>query len=275
MPALTTSISPETLSRLIGTSGCPVLIDARLDEDFESDPRQLPTAVRRSAFTAADWAADYAGRSVVLYCHKGLKLSQGAVAWLRHYGVDAAVLEGGFVAWEEAGLPLIPEAALPERDGEDRTVWVTRARPKIDRIACPWLIRRFVDPDAVFLFVEPTEVAAVADRFNAVPFDVENVHWSHRGEQCTFDTMIEEFGLMTEPLLRLADIIRGADTGRLDLAPESAGLLAASLGLSQIHGNDLAQLEQGLALYDAFYRWARDAAQETHNWPASAAGDAA
>jgi hypothetical protein len=112
---------------------------------------------------------------------------------------------------------------------------VTRARPKIDRIACPWLIRRFIDPNAVFLFVAPAEVIAVGERFNAAPFDIENVFWSHRGELCTFDVMIEEFGLATPPLLRLATMVRAADTGRLDLSPEAPGLLAASLGLSRMY----------------------------------------
>jgi hypothetical protein len=149
---------------------------------------------------------------------------------------------------------------------------VTRSRPKIDRIACPWLIRRFADPAAVFLFVSPSEVQAVAERFAATPFDVEGVFWSHRGDRCSFDTMIEEFGLTTEPLLRLATMVRGADTARLDLAPEAPGLLAASLGLSRMYPDDLAQLEAGLALYDAFYRWCRDATDETHNWPSKKPG---
>ena len=151
-------------------------------------------------------------------------------------------------------------------------MWVTRARPKIDRIACPWLIRRFIDPNAVFLFVAPPEVPPVAERFGGEPFDIENVFWSHRGELCTFDVMLDEFGLRTEPLLRLAVIVRGADTGRLDLAPEAAGLLAASLGLSRMYADDLAQLEAGMALYDAFYRWCRDATDETHGWPSHKAG---
>lgn len=146
--------------------------------------------------------------------------------------------------------------------------WITRERPKIDRIACPWLIRRFVDPSAVFLFVPPADVEGVAQKFAATPFDVEGVFWSHRGDLCTFDVMVEEFGLTSEPLLRLATIVRGADTARPDLAPECAGLLAASLGLSRMFADDLAQLEAGLTLYDAVYRWARDATKETHNWPA-------
>ena len=148
-------------------------------------------------------------------------------------------------------------------------MWVTRARPKVDRIACPWLIRRFVDPQAVFLFVAPSEVLPVAERFAATPFDIDGVFWSHRGETCTFDTMLAEFGLEWEPLLRLATIVRGADTARPDLAPQAAGLLAASLGFSRMYRDDLAQLEAAMALYDAFYRWCRDAAEETHNWPST------
>jgi rhodanese-related sulfurtransferase len=262
-----TTLSPQDLFQLIGTATAPVVIDARTDEDYAADPRLIPAAVHRPALKAADWAPGFAGRDVVVYCDRGLKISQGGAAWLRHAGARAASLEGGFQAWRAAGRPLVPEDKIPPRDAQGRTLWVTRARPKIDRIACPWLIRRFVDPAAVFLFVAPAEVAMVADRFGVTPFDIEGVFWSHRGERCTFDTMVEEFGLGTEVMLRLATIVRGADTGRPELAPESAGLLAASLGLSQIFTDDLAQLETGMTLYDAFYRWARDAAAETHNWP--------
>jgi hypothetical protein len=149
---------------------------------------------------------------------------------------------------------------------------VTRARAKVDRIACPWLIRRFVDPSAVFLFVPTAEVLMVADRFGATPFDIEDVFWSHRGERCSFDIMLEEFTLQSQPLLRLATIVRAADTARLDLAPEAAGLLAASLGLSRMFADDLEQLQAGMTLYDAFYRWCRDATDETHNWPPAKKG---
>ena len=150
---------------------------------------------------------------------------------------------------------------IPPPNAEGRTVWVTRERPKIDRIACPWLIRRFIDPEAVFLFVAASEVPAVAQGFNAVPFDIEGVYWSHRGETCTFDTMLTEFGLKSAALNRLADIVRGADTARLDLAPQASGFLAASLGLSQLFDDDLAQLEAGMTLYDAMYLWCRDASE--------------
>ena len=267
-----TTISVEKLARLIGTPKCPALVDVRTPDDFEADPRLIPGAVRRVHSSASAWAGELAGSAAVVVCQRGQKLSEGVAAWLRHEGVPAETLAGGFEAWERAGQPLVPAAKLPARDDRGRTVWVTRARPKIDRIACPWLIRRFVDPAAVFLFVTPAEVVGVAERFGAAPFDIEGVFWSHRGETCTFDVMVEEFGLGTEPLLRLARIVRGADTARLDLAPEAPGLLAASLGLSRIYTDDLEQLEAGMTLYDAFYRWCRDATDETHNWPTNKAG---
>jgi hypothetical protein len=134
-------------------------------------------------------------------------------------------------------------------------------------MACPWLIRRFIDPQAQFLFVAPSEVLGVADKYAATPFDVEDVFWSHRGDHCTFDTMLEEFGLQTNALKQLAIIVRGADTNRHELAPQSAGLLAVSLGLSRMYRDDLEQIDAGMLIYDALYRWARDASDESHDWP--------
>lgn len=261
------TITVSQLLRLIGTPESPTILDVRVPGDVAADPRILPAAVAQDFRAVAGWAAGYAGRQVAVVCQRGLKLSQGVAAWLRHEGVTAESLEGGFEAWAQAGGPLVRPDHMPSRDGEGRTLWVTRARPKVDRIACPWLIRRFVDPRAVFLYVAPSEVRAVADRFGATPFDVDDVFWSHRDDLCTFDVMLDAFGLLTEPLLHLARIVRGADTARPELAPESAGLLAASLGLSRMHRDDLAQLEAAMGLYDAFYRWARDATGETHDWP--------
>jgi rhodanese-related sulfurtransferase len=263
------SITVERLARLIGRPDTPHVIDVRTEEDAARDPRLIPGSMRRSAEDLSSWQSGLEGRPAVVVCQRGAKISEGVAAWLRHEGTPAEILSGGFEAWVAAGQPLLDAGKLPPRDRHGRTLWVTRARPKIDRIACPWLIRRFVDPTAVFLFVSPREVPAVAARFGATPFDIEGeeVFWSHQGELCTFDVMVRELGLATEPLLRLATIVRGADTARPDLAPEAPGLLAASLGLSRMFSDDLEQLEAGLLLYDAFYRWCRDATGETHNWP--------
>jgi rhodanese-related sulfurtransferase len=264
-----TSISSDKLIRLIGTTSAPVLVDVRIDDDFAADPRLIPGAQRRSHTDVHDWGPGLAGRSVVVVCHAGQKLSEGTAAWLRHNKVDAEILEGGHLGWTQSNLPAVPAERIPKRDDRGSTIWVTRSRPKIDRIACPWLIRRFVDPSAVFLFVASSEVEAVAERFQATPFDIENVFWSHRSELCTFDVMVREFGLSTPALERLATMVRAADTDRLDLSPEAPGLLAASLGLSRMFDDDLEQLDAGLLVYDAFYRWCRDATKESHNWPTS------
>ncbi|NQV99675.1 MAG: chromate resistance protein, partial [Rhodospirillales bacterium] len=266
-----TEITVSQLSRLIGTPSMPVLVDVCIDADFNADPRLIPGAFRHPAADIARLAPSLAGRAVIVTCQKGRKMSQGAAAILRAHGIAAETLEGGNFAWRDAGEPLVPVSAIPPLNSQGQSVWVTRLRPKIDRIACPWLIRRFVDPSAQFLFVSPSEVLSVAEKFNATPFDVEDVFWSHRGERCTFDTMVDEFSLHIPALEHLATIVRGADTDALGLAPQAAGLLALSLGLSRMHRDDLMQLDASMGLYDALYRWARDAAEETHDWPADKA----
>ena len=144
--------------------------------------------------------------------------------------------------------------------------WITRARPKIDRIACPWLIRRFIDPDAEFLFVSPAEVVPRAQESGAIPFDVEGVELSHVGPLCSFDALLAKYGLTEPALQELAVIVRGADTARLELAPQAAGLLAISLGLSQLYTDDHEQLAQGMIVYDALYAWLTRARGERHTW---------
>ncbi|OED37643.1 sulfurtransferase [Chromatiales bacterium (ex Bugula neritina AB1)] len=262
-------ITCSQLFRLVGTPAAPVLLDVRIDEDFAADPFLLPAAIRHPFDSIEALAGQLQSSRVVVYCQKGLKISEGAAAVLRCRGINAEVLEGGQFAWRDAALPMVPASSLPETHSSGQSVWVTRLRPKVDRIACPWLIRRFVDPNARFLFVSAPTVAAVAEKFNATPFDIDNVFWSHRGDQCTFDTMVTEFGLSTVALERLALIVRGADTDQHSLAPESAGLLAACLGLSRMYTDDLQQLDAGIAVFDAFYRWARDAVDEKHNWPSA------
>lgn len=261
MPALN-SIPPDKLFRLIGTPNSPLIIDVRAD-----GAGLIPGSIRRPAEQVAQWGNNVTADKVVVLCVHGGSVSAGVAAWLRHRDVDAEILDGGFEAWTSAALPVLNQQVVPPSDHEGRTIWVTRARPKVDRIACPWLIRRFVDPAAVFLFVSPSDVPGVAERFNATPFDVEGVFWSHRGELCTFDAMVKEFGLEGfDALQRLAVIVRGADTAHPEIAPQAAGLLAASLGLSRMYADDLEQLEAGMLIYDAFYRWCRDAVDETHDW---------
>ncbi|QQV78296.1 chromate resistance protein [Sphingomonas aliaeris] len=262
MPALN-AITPDKLARLLAAPDAPRILDLRGESE---------TAIPASRFAASGLPAGWAthpDRSIVVVDHDGGAQAVATAAILRSDGRAAEILVGGFSGWTAAGLPTMSLEHLPARHDDGRTWWVTRARPKVDRIACPWLIRRFVDPDARFLFVPPGEVLAVARQRDAEPFDIadDGVFWSHRGDLCTFDVMVDAFGLAThEPLVRLAAIVRGADTDRLDVAPEAAGLLAISLGLSRLHGDDHAQLDAGMAIYDALYRWCRDAQGETHNW---------
>lgn len=262
------TITSTQLLRLIGTADQPAIIDICIDEDFADDPTLIPTSVRHPFTAIEDFVPALQGRKVVIICHKGKKLSQGAMALLRTHGIDAEILEGGILAWRAAGGPVLRAETLPKRGG----LWVTRHRPKIDRIACPWLIKRFIDPDARFLYVAPTEVLAVAEKFDAIPFDVEGVELSHAEGTCSFDALLSRFDLSSPALATMADIIRAADGTPDARAPEAAGLLAISLGLSRMHKDDLAQLEAAMPLYDALYRWARDAKGETHEWAAH--GDA-
>lgn len=150
------------------------------------------------------------------------------------------------------------------------TRWITREKPKIDRIACPWLVTRFIDPAAEFIFVPADRVLEEAEAQAATPYDIPGVPFSHDGELCSFDAFIRHFGLTDPALDRLALIVRGADTGRPDMAPECAGLLAVSLGISASARDDAEALAKGFPVYDAFYAWARDAGAESHNWPPKA-----
>ena len=145
--------------------------------------------------------------------------------------------------------------------------WITRERPKIDRIACPWLITRFVDPQAEFLYVPSGDVLRLAVEKDATPYDIPGVELSHVGELCSFDAFLKKYRLSEPALHQLARIVRGADTSRLDLTPQSAGLYAISLGLSQRFTDDHEMLAHGLIIYDALYAWCKDCQGESHNWP--------
>lgn len=262
------TISSQELVRLVGMAECPVIVDVRREAVFRDADRRIAGALWRDHTRSTLWAAEVAvSRTVVVYCTHGHNVGELAAAQLRQCGVEAVVLEGGIDAYVEAGgVTVANHVSGITGTAEQCSVWVTRARPKIDRIACPWLIRRFVDPLARFHFVAPEWVSDVAAEMQAIPFDVENVHYSHRGEQCTFDTMIAEFSLRDTALAHLARIVRAADTGTPQQEAQAHGLLAISLGLSAVEPDDLRQLEKGMTIYDALYGWCRHATGETHNW---------
>jgi hypothetical protein len=188
-----------------------------------------------------------------------MRVSRGAAEMLAAHGRAVRYLEGRIAAWAAAGGAL---DAKPVRGIR----WITRARPKIDRIACPWLIARFIDPDPTFLFVAADVVLAEAERHAAIPYDIPGVDLSHDGELCSFDAFLRIYALRDPALARLATIVRGADTDRLDLAPQAAGLLALSLGLSRNFPDDLEMLRHGMVMYDALHSWCSALSGETHGW---------
>jgi rhodanese-related sulfurtransferase len=260
------AISAAELARTLGSARHPLIIDVRRPAAFAASQYLVCGSLYRSPEQVAECTAELpAGRPVVATCAHGHEVGQTAAAALRSAGVDARYLSGGVEGWIDGGYPRLRKTEI--YDGTRSTTWVTRARPKIDRIACPWLIRRFIDPLAIIHYVPADRVLEEAADRNAIPFDIPGVTFSHRGDACSFDSMIEDFDLQDEALRRLARIVRGADTSRLDLTPQSAGLYAVSLGLGDLINDDQALLEAGLPIYDAFYRWQRDLTREEHSWP--------
>jgi rhodanese-related sulfurtransferase len=264
-----TRIPPRALARDLGAARFPRIIDVRRRAAFEASGRMIPGAAWRDMDLVYEWGRELSpGEPVVTACAHGHERGQAAAAVLRALGLPARSLEGGLEAWSEAGLPTVDAQKVEATRG----VWVTRERPKVDRIACPWLLRRFVDRDAVIHYVEPEQTLAVTKLLGGIAFDIKGAPLEHDGELCTFDTMLRHFGLDDPTLAALAPIVRGADTHRFDLTPEAPGLLAVSLGLSQLFAtDDQAMLATGMTVYDALYRWLRDAREETHNWPMPAA----
>jgi rhodanese-related sulfurtransferase len=258
---MTAAISAAGLRALIDDANPPIVIDVRKSETFRAAPDLIRGALRRDPLRIADWAKTLpAASKVVVYCVHGHEVSQRAASFLNSLGISASYLEGGIEAWKAQKHEL---AAKPANAA---TRWVTRERPKVDRIACPWLIRRFVDPDAEFLYVPPKEVLHAAAERGAVPYDIPGVEFSHEGELCSFDAFLKFFRLKDPALDELALIVRGADTNRPDLAPQAAGLAALSLGLSRVFKDDFEMLEHGMTLYDALYTWCREGKQEVHTW---------
>ncbi len=246
------SISADAVYARLGTATAPVLLDVREPREFDADGAQIIGGVRRPPADAHLWRAQLPrDRVIVLYCQNGSGNSPRLTQWLVDSGVEAFFLAGGIDEWRCQSF------ATRRRTGQAPTQWVTRERPKVDRIACPWLVRRFIDPEAIFYYMRPDEISRFAAWSGAVPYDVDGAEFGHRGDHCSFDAFLELFEIKDRTLDCLALIVRGADTGRPELTPQSAGLLALSQGLSANFSDDQLQLEHGMVVYDALYAWCR------------------
>jgi len=255
------AISAATLRQSLASDRPPLVIDVRRNERFREAPDLIRGALRRDPLRVDDWARTLpAASNVVVYCVHGHEVSQGAAKALAAMGLNAFFLEAGIEGWRQSG------GELARKPAGASTRWVTRERPKIDRIACPWLVARFVDPEAEFLYVPTPDVKRVAQEKEAVPYDIPDVEFSHEGDLCSFDAFLTYYRLKDPALDELAIIVRGADTGRLDLAPQAAGLAAISLGLSLNFQNDHEMLDRGMVMYDALYAWCKRGKDEVHTW---------
>ena len=250
------SITPAALRQSLLSDQPALVIDVRRTERFREAPDLVRGALRRDPLRVAEWAKSLpAAAEVVVYCVHGHDVSQGV-----SQALGAKFLQGGIEGWREAG------GELASKPGGASSRWVTRERPKIDRIACPWLIRRFIDPEAEFLYAPTAEVKKIAHEKNAIPYDIPDVEFSHEGDLCSFDAFLTAYRLRDPALEELAVIVRGADTARLELAPQAAGLAAISLGLARVFQNDHEMLEHGMVIYDALYAWCKEGKAEVHTW---------
>jgi len=250
------SITAAALRQSLASPNPPLLVDVRRQATFLGAGDTIRGALRRDPAQIERWKASLpGGRELVVYCVHGHEVSRNAAKAL-----GARWLEGGIEAWRAAG------GELSRKPAGAGSRWITRERPKIDRIACPWLIRRFVDPTAEFMYAPLSQIEVISREKGAVPYDIPGVEFTHEGERCSFDAFLKAFTLGEPALDDLATIVRGADTGRLELAPQAAGLLAVSLGLSLNHRDDHEMLEHGMVVYDALYAWCREGKEETHTW---------
>lgn len=279
------SISPNDLSLLIGRPNAPLLLDVRRHAAFTKSPSLIASARWVDPDDITSFIQNNAPCDAVVYCVYGHEVSGQATTALRAAGWNARKLEGGIAGgelgvddasdiakWQSTQLPKVNKLPDWGINGTAHTRWITRESPKIDRIACPWLVRRFIDSSAEFFYVPTKEVLAQASLLNATAFDIENAPISHIAERCSFDALLDGVDLVDPALHLLATIVRGADTGHLALSEQSAGLLAISLGMSQCQLSDKALLEAMMPIYDALYAWCylRVTSQDTsHTWSAS------
>ena len=255
-------VSPSDLYGRLGSASAPVLIDVRRRDSYIADDKMIIGAYHRAPADVEHWREELpAGRAVVAFCDHGGNSSQSVARALRGEGIDATYLESGISGWKELELP------MRKKLGAVGNKWVTREHPKIDRIACPWLISRFINPHAEFIYVPANEVLAVAKERVATPYDIKGAEFGHVGDHCSFDAVIRLFEIKDPALDHLAMIVRGADTSRPDLTPQCDGLLAISYGLSANYPDDHEMLSHGMVIYDALYRWCR-LQEERHRSPA-------
>lgn len=248
------SIAADQVRSLFDGPEPPLLIDVRRRGEYYDSSDLISGALRRDPDDISSWVEELpAASAVVVYCALGGSVSQGVASQLQARGAKASYLAGGLEGWRAAG------GSLDHKPAAASTRWVTRERPKVDRIACPWLIHRFIDKGAELLYVPANAVLATAQSRDAVPYDVPGVHFSHDGELCSFDAFLRHYRLHDPALKQLAMIVRGADTARPDLAPQAAGLAAISLGLSRTFQDDHEMLRHGMVLYDALYAWCKEA----------------
>lgn len=260
------SLSSAAIFARLGLPDSPVLFDVREAADFAARPRLIPGALRGDPGKVGEWGrALPRTRAVVAYCKRGGKTSTSVADALNAMGYPAYILEGGIEAWIQADLSTVKARADLNAPGASR--WVTRERPKIDRLACPWLVRRFIDPRASFFYTPAHQVRAESQALGAEPYDIADVTFSHRGARCSFDAFLDEFDLHDPVIDQVADIVRAADTGELGQSREAPGLLAISLGLSANVRDDIVLLEQVMPIYDALYAWCKTARNERHSWP--------
>jgi rhodanese-related sulfurtransferase len=245
------SVSPTDLHGRLGTASAPIVVDVRRAVPDPEADRLIIAAFHRPPDDVGRWSSDLpTNRPVVVYCVHGHEVSQGVASALRTAGIDAAYLEGGIAGWTEQHLPT-------RRIVGSSNKWVTREHPKIDRIACPWLISRFINPNAEFIYVPLNDVLTVSKTTGAVPYDIKDAEFGHVGDRCSFDAIIRIYDIQDAALDHLARIVRGADTSRPDLTPQGEGLLAISYGLSSNYPDDHEMLRHGMVIYDALYTWCR------------------
>ncbi len=289
------SISPSDLLPRLGKADAPWLIDVRRDAPFEASPKMLVGAIRCAPQHVESWAkqhASYATGELVVYCVYGHNVSADAAAQLRALGWNAHALAGGFAGgeegvdsehdiatWRSVPLPTWRKQSDWGLLGQSGTRWVTRARPKIDRVVCPWLVRRWIDPLALFDYVPERQVLSHAQETKGLAYDIIGAPITHVGDLCSFDALLQAVDLHTPALDLLARIVRGADTDLLKLEAPCAGLLAITQGMARLHSqDDAAMLEAMMPIYDALYAWCVDQTQgrvERHAWTAPAPANTA